>query len=75
MDEVAFRAAFALAELRPLVWLALPPLRSVDTLWAGQGSIFVSFAGHLLAILSAMIAFVAQLGPQLSPSFRCLMNI
>jgi protein-S-isoprenylcysteine O-methyltransferase Ste14 len=61
LAAVGFRAAFALAALGPLVWLALPPLRSVDPLWTGQGSIFVSFAGHLLAILGAMIAFAAQM--------------
>ncbi|WP_187393948.1 isoprenylcysteine carboxylmethyltransferase family protein [Oceaniovalibus sp. ACAM 378] len=61
LAAVGFRAAFALAALGPLVWLALSPLRSVDPLWTGQGSIFVSFAGHLLAILGAMIAFATQM--------------
>ena len=61
LAAVGFRAAFGLAILGPLVWLTVPPLRSVDPLWTDQGATFVSFVGQLLAILGAMIAFAAQM--------------
>lgn len=56
-----FRAAFAIAFLGPLIWLASPPVQNADPFWADVGLPLLSFAGHLLAILGAIIAFAAQM--------------
>lgn len=61
LAAIGFRAAFGLAILGPLLWLTVPPLQTLDPLWTDQGAPFASFAGHLMAILGAMIAFASQM--------------
>ncbi|MGC8202576.1 methyltransferase family protein [Aliiroseovarius sp. PTFE2010] len=61
LAAIGFRAAFGLAILGPLLWLTVPQLQTLDPLWTDQGAPVASFAGHLLAILGAMIAFASQM--------------
>src|SRR5690606_35545403 len=61
LAAAGFRAAFAIAFLGPLIWLASPPVQNADPFWADVGLPLLSFARHLLAILGAIIAFAAQM--------------
>lgn len=38
LAAVGFRATFGLAVLGPLLWLTVPPLRTLDPLWSDQGA-------------------------------------
>lgn len=56
-----FRAAFALAFLGPLLWLALPLLHKVDPFWTEGRAAVLGLIGIFIAGLGAMVAFAAQM--------------
>ena len=58
---MGFRGAFGLSLAGPLLWLAMQPLREADPLWTGSDWPLLGFAGHLAAMLGAMLAFAAQM--------------
>jgi len=55
-----FRAAFMLAFIGPLVWLAVPVLHKTDPLWLDGRWPLLGFAGVTLAAIGAMLAIAAQ---------------
>lgn len=61
LAAIGFRAAFALAFLGPLLWLAVPVLHKVDPLWTEGRAVLLGLVGVLVAGLGAMVAFAAQL--------------
>lgn len=63
-----FRAAFSLAFLGPLLWLALPALHKADPLWTEGAWPLPGIAGTALTALGASLALAAQRG--MGPSWR-----
>lgn len=57
-----FRAAFALALLGPLLWLALPVLHKADPLWTDGAWLLPGLAGVAGAAFGAVLALAAQRG-------------
>ncbi|AJE45720.1 methyltransferase family protein [Celeribacter indicus] len=57
-----FRAAFVLAFLGPLLWMALPLLHKTDPLWSETGLPLLGAAGASLAWLGTGLALLAQSG-------------
>lgn len=61
LAAIGFRAAFAMAFLGPLLWLALPALHKADPLWTEGRVVLLGLIGVLVAGLGAMVAFAAQM--------------
>lgn len=61
LAALGFRAAFGLAFLGPLLWLALPMLHKADPLWTEGRFVLPGLIGILVAGIGAMLAFAAQM--------------
>lgn len=62
LAAIGFRAAFALASVGPLLWLAVPALHKFDPLWTEGRWPPLGFAGATLAAVGAMLALAARTG-------------
>ena len=61
LAALGFRAAFVLAFLGPLLWLALGPLHKLDPFWTEGPNVALGLTGVFIAGIGAMVAFAAQM--------------